>query len=308
MSSHWRVYSQGAQVEIDEEGHLLNLRGEGFGGYQDERMLKRLADYVCCAIHFLRAEEKQEIVRLTKIAFALIKRIPFGHHYLSYDLFRQVVALATINRHFRPRGDEKFNILVIGDGFGFLAALIKSVYPSASVLLADIGRTLFFQCLYLQVLHPQCSHVVMGSDGGNRPGLPDVDFLYCQTEHLETIEDCRLHLVINVCSMQEMTTTAIARHFRYIRKHAEAGAMFYCCNRESKVLPGGEKVEFEAYPWLPTDRHLIDGYPLVYRFWFSSRVNGNGPKLCGVTVPFVDGPDGPVRHRLTVLSKLQAGR
>ena len=261
MSSHWRFYSQEAQVEIDGEGRLLNLRGEGFGSYQDKRMLKRLADYLCCAIHFLRAEEKQEIVRLTKIALALIKRIPFGYHYFSYDLFRQVVALATINLHFRSRDDEKFNILVIGDGFGFLAALIKSVYPAASVLLADIGRTLFFQCLYLQVLYPKCSHVVAGCDEGNRPSIQRADFLYCPTEHLEAVEDCRFQLVINVCSMQEMTRTEITRHFRYIRKHAGAGAMFYCCNRESKVLPGGEKVEFEAYPWLPTERHLIDGYP-----------------------------------------------
>jgi hypothetical protein len=305
VSSHWNQYSRASHVEIDGEGHLRGFQCEGFGSYQDERLLKRLADYFCCLIHFLLVEGKLEVFRLAKMSRALAQRIPFGHHYLSYDLFRQVHALATINRHFRSLPNEKFIVVAIGDGFGFLAALIKWVYPSASVIRVDIGRTLFFQCLYLQVLYPSSLHAVAGYERGSQAGPSTADFLYCPTEDLQEISDHRFRLAINVCSMQEMTKAEIERYFRFLRSNAENGAFFYCCNRECKVLPDGEKVEFAGYPWLPTDRHLVDCLPSVYRFWFSSRRTQNGPRVCGLRVPFVNGPDGPIRHRLTLLSRIE---
>jgi len=301
LSSHWRAYTQGSQVEIDNEGCLVNLRGEGFGSYRDERWLKRLADYICCTIHFLQGEYKREVICLTKFALSLIKKIPFGNHYFSYDLFRQICAFAVVMQYFHPHGRKRFTILVIGDGYGFLAALVKSVYPDALVVLVDIGRTLLFQCFYLQVMYPKHIHIVLGCHGEDRSQPLDADFLYCPTDKLEDLQDYRHCLAINVCSMQEMNKAEIERHFQHLRAQAEAGALFYCCNRESKVLPDGERVDFESYPWLPTDRHLIDGYPSVYRFWFSMRSKRNAPKWLGIRLPFVDGPDGPIRHRLTVL-------
>ena len=301
LSSHWQRYSQESRVKIGSDDTLLGIEGKGFGSYRHERFLKRFADYLCCAIHFLRAENKIEIVRLTRLARSLVRNIPFGYHYLSYDLFRQVHALATVRQYFHPHKDEHFTVLVIGDGFGFLSALIKAVYPSSCLVLIDIGRTLFFQCLYSQILYPGHVHTAAGFDEISQDRKPMSDFVYCPAEKLEEMPKRCVRLIMNVCSMQEMNKTEIERYFRYLRAHTETGGMFYCCNRESKVLPDGEVVEFDGYPWLPTDRHLIDGYPSVYRFWLGSRRNGNKPK--GYEwIPFVDGPDGPIRHRLTVLT------
>src|SRR6266542_4375595 len=102
--------------------------------------------------------------------------------------------------------------------------------------------------------------------------------------------------------MQEMNNSEIERYFRFLRVQAQPGALFYCCNREFKALPDGELTEFAKYPWSQSDRHLVDGYPSVYRFWLSVRDNANGPRWHGLRIPFVDGPDGPIRHRLTMLS------
>ncbi len=304
VSSHWKYYSQDFKVDIDDQGNVKSLKGAGFGHYQHERLLWRLANYVCCAAHYLRMDNKKEVLRLTKIALALTARIPWGCHYLSYDLFRQIDAVATIRRHFTPRLGERFSAMVIGDGFGFLAALLKSVCPDASLVLVDLGKTLFFQCLYLQTLYPACRHEVVSAvaeqDRIHRQQA--ADFVYCPAERLEQLQGFRYRLAVNVCSMQEMNNSEIARYFRYLRTHADAEALFYCCNRESKVLPDGEKVEFERYPWMETDRYLVDGHPSVYDFWLSVRLKGNGPRLLGCSVPFLDGPDGPIRHRLTMFS------
>jgi hypothetical protein len=253
-------------------------------------------------------DNKKEVLRLTKIALELTARIPWGCHYLSYDLFRQIDALATVQRHFSPDPGERFSAVVIGDGFGFLAAMLKRVYPGVSLVLVDLGKTLFFQCLYLQALYPACRHEVV-SEFSERDRIHQrqtADFVYCPAEMLEQLRERKYRLAVNVCSMQEMNNKEIARYFRYLRTHADAEALFYCCNRESKILPDGEKVEFERYPWAETDRYLVDGHPSVYDFWLSTRLKGNGPRLLGCQVPFLGGPDGPIRHRLAKLSPIHA--
>jgi len=302
ISSHWQIYSKASQIAVDNGGNLVYLEGKGFGGYEQARLLKRLGDYLCCAIHFLLGDNKRRKFNLSRNALSLIRKIPFGHHYLSYDLFRQIDALATIMQYCHIQKSDRFIVLVIGDGYGFLAALVKNVYPHARIVLVDIGSTLLFQCLYLQVLYPEKIHDVVGFDTKGIGDQPDVDFMYCPAEKLEQLQYGTYRLAINVCSMQEMNKVEVERYFRHLRVHAGPESLFYCCNRESKVLPDGEEIKFEAFPWLSTDRHLINGYPSTYRFWFSAKLRGNGPKWYGIRIPFLDGPDGPVRHRLSFLS------
>lgn len=302
LSSHWRVYTERSQVTIGNDGHLIDVRGEGFGGYSDERLLKRMADYVCCCIHFLQMKHKRKIASLVRSVLPLLRSIPFGHHYVSYDLFRQICAVGLIARYLDRSRRKPLSILIIGDGYGFLAAMAKMVFPEARIVLVDIGRTLFFQALYLQVMYRECLHVLVGGEPQEGTHVSSADFSYCPADMLSELRESRYDLAINICSMQEMNNAEIERYFQYIRAHAEPGALFYCCNRESKTLPDGEKIEFESYPWLSTDRYLVDGYPLEYRFWFSTRPQKNGPVFRGLKMPFVDGPDGPVRHRLVQLS------
>ena len=302
ISSHWQIYRKASHIKIDRDGNLVHLEGKGFGGYEQVRLSKRAAGYLCCMLHFLRSGKKPLMFTLSREALSLVKKIPFNRHYLSYDLFRQIDALSTIMSNCQVSQDERITVLIIGDGFGFLSALVKSVYPRAQIILVDIGSTLLFQCLYLQALNPDRVHHVVGCDLENARALSETDFLYCPAEKLDQLRYRNYKFAINVCSMQEMHKAEIERYFRHLRVHGGPDSRFYCCNRESKVLPDGEKVEFEAFPWLASDQHIIDGYPSVYRFWVSAKLKGNGPRVCGIRVPFLDGPDGPIRHRLSCLS------
>lgn len=303
VSSHWKIYGNSSRITIDSEGHLIDIQGMGFGSYRHERLLKRMVDYAVCGVHFLIANPKGELFTLTRMANSLVKRIPWGRHYVSHDLFCQIHALATIKKYIPMRREDEFSIVVIGDGFGFLSALLKVVFPRARILLVDIGRTLLYQCLYLQFLFPECGHELI-RHAFDQKRFAMKDFVFCPAEHLHHLTDFRFNLAINICSMQEMAFSEVQRYFTFLRNHSDKGALFYCCNRESKVLPDGEKIEFHAYPWLETDTHLIDGYPSVYKFWFSKESNNNSKKKQGLRFPFIGGPDGPIRHRLTLLSSM----
>ena len=67
-------------------------------------------------------------------------------------------------------------------------------------------------------------------------------------------------VALNVCSMQEMTPTAVEIYFAFLRNHLRPDNVFLCVNRADKTLPGGERSVFADYPWLPGDHHLLDGY------------------------------------------------
>jgi len=92
-------------------------------------------------------------------------------------------------------------------------------------------------------------------------------------------------------------------HFTFIRSYISPDGFFYCCNREEKVLPGGEILRFDDYPWHKMDRHLLDEEPPFYRWFFSFRPTSRHLRVASIPVPFGRLFDGPMRQRLTHLSQ-----
>lgn len=100
-----------------------------------------------------------------------------------------------------------------------------------------------------------------------------------------------------------MPPDSVRNYFTFIRSHLSAEGLFYCCNREEKVLPGSEVLRFDDYPWNKADSHLLDEEPPFYRWFFSPRPTARSLKIADISVPFGRLFDGPMRHRLTRLSR-----
>ena len=179
--------------------------------------------------------------------------------------------------------------------------MIKTLYPNATVALADLGKTLLFQSVYCQRAHPAARHERIAGGDAARPPEPAGQFLYCPTEHLEALRGLRVDLAVTIAAMQEMNAETVARYFQFLRGCLREDHLFYCCSRERKVLCGGEVSEFSRYPWDPADRHLVDEACPWYRYACSFRTQAAGPRVFGVRVPFVNFFGGPMRHRLSVL-------
>ena len=191
--------------------------------------------------------------------------------------------------------------MMIGDGYGFLSALIKAIFPKASIVLVDLGKTLLFQSYYCQKVYPGCTHLL--------PHMvfekERVDFVYCPTERLNELERYRFDLAVNIASMQEMNLLTIQRYFDFLRRTLQKKNLFYCCNRESKTLPGGELVVFNKYPWHENDEYLVDEYCPWHDYFFSPARTRLGLRIKGVRVPFVNYYDGKHIHRMARLETLE---
>ena len=284
MSSHWQDFNSKINVKIDKQGQLTVFEGFGFGDCENISFLKRFLNYLCIFSYLVFLPDKKELLHLISRSRDVLDRFNF---FLSYDLFRQICALATIRKNFPVSNDSKFNVLIIGDGYGFLGALIKTIYNNSRIFLIDIGKVLFFQSVNLQRAFPEAKHVLSKD---SQDSFEDADFIYMTADNINLKDTLKFTLTVNIASMQEMDNAAIKSYFNIIRSHSLRDNLFYCCNREYKKLFDGEVTKFYDYPWDKDDMHIVDEGCPYYRYFFSRRP------------PFIRKFDGTLIHRLTRLS------
>ena len=79
-----------------------------------------------------------------------------------------------------------------------------------------------------------------------------------QATHHDLLRKCPIDLAINIASMQEMDPPIIDAYFDDLRAVAEQKkVIFYCCNREEKMLPDGTVTRFLDYKWKASDQIII---------------------------------------------------
>ncbi|MCP4608404.1 MAG: putative sugar O-methyltransferase [Planctomycetes bacterium] len=298
ISSHWKHYQNQVKVRISE-GNIESLVGSAFGDLEQRAITSRILSWMTIGSYWLRLPHRMENLNLLKSSIGFTKRmgLPF-----TYDCFRQVCSLGLVNQYMAQKNQNgKLNVIIIGDGYGFLASLIKEIYPRSTILLVDLGRILLFQAHYCGKAHANRSHFLMKEIEEFDQKELSHDFVYCPAEHLGFAKNLSFDLAINIASMQEMNQQSILGYFSFLRGHLNSDNLFYCCNREEKTMSGGEISRFLEYPWREKDIHLIDEYCHWYRYFLSLHRAQNGPEILKFRIPLVNYFDGLIRHRLTVL-------
>ena len=285
ISSHWKL--QHSKVKV----------GSGFGDLQNESVAYKLCSWLTIAGYICRLPKRKSLLEMMPKAMKLARKMGV---LFSYDCFRQLCSLNLILQELSHISDKKKNFLVIGDGYGYLSALIEEFVPGSTICLVDLGKTLLFQANYCQIAYPSCSHYLVTKDF-DLLSCPDVDFLYCPIEYLDKLNILSFDVAINIASMQEMNRKTIGKCFQFLRQNMSSHNLFYCCNREEKKMPGGEISSFFSYPWRNHDVHIVDELCPWHLYFVSMSREKNGPRLFNVRIPFVHYFDGSHRHRLTVL-------
>lgn len=290
-SSHWREYSERFEVELNEDGVPVRMKGFGFGDLEAKDRPRRWAKEALTLVRTVSNPFALANLGLLRTGKAVAHAMSLAY---AQDAWRQAMTLAFL----RARGampEPPALVMIIGDGYGLLSGLIHRVYPNVPVVTVDLGRTLCFQVSGLQRAFPNARHVLVHD--GMVAG--DWDFLYVPAERIDQIPDAPLSLAINVASMQEMTPETVASYFAFMRDRGVE--RFYCCNRERKVLVGGEVSAFHKYPWAPEDVHLVDEVCPWHRYFLDRHTLENGPRVLGFRTPFVNHYDGIHLHRLTLI-------
>lgn len=299
VSSYWRESFKKMNVQ-EKQGRADSFKGYNFGDMQCSSWQAIVLRWITIASYLIKLNNRMAIIKMMRIAMPLAKRMGFP---FTYDCFRQVCTFVMLSKDVSR--EKQFNVIIIGDGYGFLASLIKEVFPNARVHLIDLGKTLIFQCHYCHKAHPGKNHYLINNDGSGSMRNFEADFTYCPAENLHKLDSVTFDWAVNIVSMQEMNNATIQNYFDFLRKHITEDHFFYCCNREEKIMPGGEVSHFMSYPWHDQDRHLIDEICPWQKHIITSHRTENGPTLFNRRIPFINYFDGNIRHRLSVLQRIK---
>jgi len=288
-SSHWKEMHEKTRASLTN-GELA-LEGYGFGFRPKMGVIPKILSWINMLVYWLILPKRARVLSLFSVA---IRTARAADHPLTYDCLRQLYTYI----HF-IEGRNYSQITIIGDGWGFLSALVCQLEPGAKLCVIDLGKTLIFQAKTLSSAAPHARLALMTEDGYIGDAIPETaDCVLCPAEHYETLAVGPIEIVINVCSMQEMSMETINGYFRFLRQNIAAGGLLYCCNRYEKILPDGEVVRIYDYPWQGSDEVLLDEICPWSRFFLDRKTLDRGPALGGLRIPLVNYFDGDIIHRL----------
>ncbi len=295
ISSHWQYYSDFFQIQLDEEQKLKKISGIGFGQCKWNSIFHQVMDEICMISYLAQLTGRSEIYRLKRESSPICRLMGLDP---TFDVFRQVCSVYLLKKYITAGAiTGKPAILVIGDGHGILSALLKNQFPDATIILADLGKTLLVQAFNLQKVYPQLSHTLI-FEADKKKGH---DFIYCPAEKIDELKSISFNIAVNIASMQEMNTYTIQCYFEILRNSMQAQNIFYCCNRKSKTLFNGEKSEIRNYPWKQEDQVLLDECCPWQKYFVSKKQTRKGPSLFDKRIPFINYYDGKTIHRVVVM-------
>lgn len=216
---------------------------------------------------------------------------------LTQHNWRFAVVLALLTEHWSRHRLSPRTFALIGDGEGFLGALLSRAVPGAHLYCIDLPKALVLQGVTHQRANPDARFSLI-ADG---PGPLDGGVVFAQPGEVEQI-GASIDCAVNLCSMQEMESSSVAGYFRFLRRRSGPDSRFYCVNRLEKELPGGDRRNFYDYPWRKEDEIFMDGPCPYITHTFGRATLPRGPRLFGRRVPFVNFFDGMTLHRLARLA------
>lgn len=292
MSSHWKAYAPKSSVRVDPTGNPVDVLGVGFGDMNTRRPGHAIFTSIAAALHAARHPNKAEV----PAALAATRQVSRGAQLVfNQDALRQAFTFALLRRHL---GSEPLDrIMMIGDGYGLLGAVLAAWRPHAQIVFVDLGRSLLFQSLTCTRVFSGATHALVGRD--DDATIERSRFVYWPADRLHGWRSKPIDLAVNIASMQEMSADVLAGYFSLLREAPTR--WFYNCNRDRKVMPDGEIAEFLGYPWAAGDQHVVDGL-CPWHQWYIAPRRTRGLLPLSLRVPY----DGPHLHRLTKLAPAPA--
>ena len=286
-SSHWRYYHQ--FLELDENFQVKKTIGFGEGS-KSNRLIINFMNYVMQYPFRKLFSGNRYFKKLKEISF---KNSKFIGTRFSLDVLRQVMTLA----YLKEKGlIQQTNVaIVIGDGFSNLTSLLLTAGVCQKVIMVNLTKTLFVDvssALMLPEFSGPTSIALVQNQDDMKEAVSnnEIKIIALEAQNFDLLQYSEATLAFNIASMQEMDMVHIEGYFDQLRILAMKNeCYFYCCNRESKILPDKSEISFFDYPWSKEDQHYFDELCPWHLYFYS------------YFPPIYKKYDGPVRHRFSKL-------
>jgi len=294
-SSHWRRYH--SQFQYTGDG-FMGL--QGFGGHS--RSYTGIRKFIHHMFQRHYRNMGTEFPYFNEIDDSASEITSKQGRAYDQDVIRQSLTLALLEKYQLVAKTSDATVCVIGDGFASMTALLLANKLAKRVVLVNLSKTLLVDIWFLKlwlgeeafkskvsiVTDKIAANDLLIKPSGHDGGSGSVIAIEAKNHRL--IRELPIDIVINIASMQEMNPATISEYFDDFRAiSAKRKVMFYCCNREEKVLPDGVVTKLDEYPWSAGDKVLLDELCPWHQRYYSRKP------------PFYHSYDGPIRHRLVEL-------
>jgi len=279
-SSFWRHYGENARVVPLEESKSFLLGGLYAGDYENKSqmnlfdLLKNFPVYLSAKLAYLSLNDDWQ---------AAVRQVSSNtNRIVNPDFVR--IARSCQSLVASAGSLDKKRVIVIGDGFGTCGSLIRSVFPNASILYINLGRSLVFDISFTYKAFPEAVHVGGESELNWELG----SFTYLPAEDLKD-QTLGGDVYIAMETFQEMDLNIIRRYFSLMRREKKP-PILYSANRTSKTLPDGTVINNKDFGWESYDQVLSHSIP----WWLNWGVRRRPPFLFHM--------DGKVEETIAIIS------
>ena len=278
-SSHWDYHLKGFEKDEILKGNFLPL---GFGGFSGRSLRGRLYHALFQRLLFSEVG-KYRSYESYRVAEQVAKK---QNRNIDFDLLRHVFTFNLLINQISYISNPH-NVCVIGDGMSNFLSIAIGINFGSKLISINLPEVLMNDLILLMRLGIVSSEVKIAQNKGELSTyLNDTEtrIILIVAADSTAVADSGVDLFVNIASFQEMTLPTIKIYFDLIKSNS---AMFYCCNREEKILYGGETIIFDQYPWGKSDVVFDEECPWS-QFFYKIGKDGKIKRKY----------DGRVRHKL----------
>jgi hypothetical protein len=223
ISSHWEKYYAFININIISHNNLklIQIKQMGLANLNKSTIVNSLINLPSVMRNVrMYLKYTKNIKILSKIVLISIKT----KRVICFDMIKHGILLSKISFLFKDKTRE--NIVIIGDGFGFLGILIKTLYPALQISYINLQKNLFLDLLFYKIYFSHKFESPKIFDAGSLPSLKNGSAL-----------------IFNVASFAEMTENSINQYLDWIQKNE---GILVSLNRQEKMHPNGDNLNLEA--------------------------------------------------------------
>lgn len=163
ISSFWRGY--GRETIVERRGDDLTLRAAGFDTIHRMGIRARALHAVERLSYRSVTFQSKSYSRIWRVARHLAHDLQGGPNFY---VFKSACALAVLADHWTVHGLSPKTFAVIGDGYGFLGALIRRYLGDVRLYCVDLPKMLVFQSRTHEMSDPEVTMRVLSINETDR--------------------------------------------------------------------------------------------------------------------------------------------
>jgi hypothetical protein len=260
-SSHWDKYLEYIKIDFieGEKVNLIQIEQLGLADLTKLTIRNILIDLLSIIrnvyLYFKYSRNIKIFIKIVSISI-LTKRV------ICFDMIKHGLLISRTKFLFKDEPNK--SVVIIGDGFGFLGILIKTLNPSLQICYVNLRKNLFLDLLFYKIYfgHKFISPKII--DAASFTSFPN-----------------DATIIFNVASFAEMTENSINQYLEGIQKTER---LCVSLNRQGKKHPNGDYLNLNACFDKYSPNYLLNSKNVQ---WYSKFPTN---KFCPAFLPF----DGPI--------------